>query len=66
MVDLELVIALALALLHFGLPVAYYLYLRALVELYITSSLAITLALIKSIIGIRSVVWEKIESMREI
>jgi hypothetical protein len=37
-----------------------------LVELYITSSLALTLALIKSIIGIRSVVWEKIESMREI
>ena len=40
--------------------------IRALVELYITSSLALTLALIKSIIGIRSVVWEKIESMREI
>jgi cellulose synthase/poly-beta-1,6-N-acetylglucosamine synthase-like glycosyltransferase len=30
MVDLGLAIALALALVHFGLPVAYYLYLRAL------------------------------------
>jgi biofilm PGA synthesis N-glycosyltransferase PgaC len=29
MVDLELAIALALALVHFGLPIAYYLYLRA-------------------------------------
>jgi hypothetical protein len=29
MVDLELAIALAIALAHFGLPIAYYLYLRA-------------------------------------
>jgi biofilm PGA synthesis N-glycosyltransferase PgaC len=30
MVDLELAIALTIALVHFGLPIAYYLYLRAL------------------------------------
>jgi cellulose synthase/poly-beta-1,6-N-acetylglucosamine synthase-like glycosyltransferase len=29
MVDLELVIALTIALVHFGLPIAYYLYLKA-------------------------------------
>jgi len=39
--------------------------IRALAELYITSSLALTLALMKSIIGTRSTAWEKIESMRE-
>jgi biofilm PGA synthesis N-glycosyltransferase PgaC len=39
--------------------------IRALAELYITSSLALTLALMKSIIGARSTAWEKIESMRE-
>jgi len=40
--------------------------IRSLAELYISSSLALTLALIRSMAGTRSVIWEKIESMREI
>jgi len=39
---------------------------RAMIELYITSTLALSMALMKSIVGKRSIVWEKIESMREI
>jgi len=38
----------------------------AMIELYITSTLALTMALMKNIIGKRSIAWEKIESMREI
>jgi cellulose synthase/poly-beta-1,6-N-acetylglucosamine synthase-like glycosyltransferase len=40
--------------------------IRALAELYITSSLALTIALIRNIMGMRSTLWERIESMREI
>jgi len=39
---------------------------RAMIELYITSTLALTMALMKNIVGKRSIAWEKIESMREI
>ena len=39
--------------------------IRSLAELYIISSLALTLALIRNIMGTRSAVWERIESMRE-
>jgi cellulose synthase/poly-beta-1,6-N-acetylglucosamine synthase-like glycosyltransferase len=40
--------------------------IRSLAELYITSSLTLTIALIRNIMGTRSAVWERIESMREI
>jgi len=40
--------------------------IRAIIELYITSTLALTIALMKNIVGKRSIAWEKIESMREI
>ena len=40
--------------------------IRALIELYITSTLALTMALMKNMIGKRSIAWERIESMREI
>ena len=39
---------------------------RAMIELYITSTLALLMALMKNIVGKRSIAWEKIESMREI
>jgi cellulose synthase/poly-beta-1,6-N-acetylglucosamine synthase-like glycosyltransferase len=40
--------------------------IRALAELYITSSLALSIALIRNIMGMKSTLWERIESMREI
>jgi cellulose synthase/poly-beta-1,6-N-acetylglucosamine synthase-like glycosyltransferase len=40
--------------------------IRAMVELYITGTLALTIALTKNIMGKKSSAWEKIESMREV
>ena len=39
---------------------------RAIVELYITSTIALTIALIRNVTGKKTIIWEKIDSMREL